>query len=516
MRKMLDIRLIRETYIVEIRAETGDAELSANIANAVAQAYTEHQLGEKLQATQDAFDWLESELDGLSIDLLLKDREIAGLRAALESTSETELELDTREIRFMRARLLDLYNERARVLHQITQNDIALAADPDAVNGSAQSVLNDRLGLFDQQIASLESTLEGLTNSISVRAVDLNRLKELERTQTNTEEMHERFSNRLRETVLQFGLVRPDARILSVATIPNQPSGPKWLRTIAMATFFGATIAALLILLKNLLSPTIQSQREWARITYLPLLAQLPSMQGVLKRMLTPMRQSEKATSPKRYFAELRTRLTRQLGRPHGVISICANSRKSHYQELSASLAASYALLPQARVLLIDLDFGSKSLQSLVPSKEARMDLGLLLNAPEKLENLRELQKDLNGFDVLYAGETSLMSLDLLAGGRMANLIRVARQRYDWIIVNLPTVSDGVIVPMASDLGDYLLYVVSRKSKQSQITEDIDYLRKDVTRPIGSVLTNVKGADGFALPTTHNAFMHRSLEEPAK
>lgn len=138
------------------------------------------------------------------------------------------------------------------------------------------------------------------------------------------------------------------------------------------------------------------------------------------------------------------------------------------------------------------------------------------MNTPEKLESLRELQQQTNGFDVIYAGTANMLSVDLMAGGRMANLLRVARQRYDWIIVNLPPVASGAIVPMAADLGDYLLYVVHRKSRQARILQDLDYIRKDIACPAGSVLTDVKGANGFALPTTHSAFLRPTNEEPVK
>lgn len=518
VRAVLDVKLVRETYIFEIRVETTSPKLSVDIANAVADAYVRNQLREKLASSDEASVWLKSELEILSKDLLTADRQIARLRAILESVSEKELQDNADQIRQMRVRLADLHEQRDVLRVVMAPDRPALTEDASgAVLSFIEPVVGElgalqaedgedvigrdqrlqRLEFLNRQINSLERTLNGLTDRISNRAADLNRLKELERAQSNTRALHEKFSNRLRETALQSGLMRPDARLLDYAKLPNQPSGPRWLRTIILVTTGGTVFAALLVILFNLLDPAVRSPQEWARLNTVALLAELPRLRESRFVLRRPVAKSNRSIAMRHCFSELRTKLMRRLTQTQGVIMVTGCGLRSDHPMLAARLAGSFAALPGKRVLLIDLDVQDQTLSRLLPASGGAPTLSDMLefadagwNAP--IANVTAFCDERLSMDYLPVGTSSETPLDVMAGDAIRELLQECRQRYDWVVTSLPVVERGEIVPLAAEMSDHTLFAVNCPTAQRRVMVGLRSLLGEGSAPLSPVLTNVR------------------------
>ena len=63
--KALNVQLIPKTEIVEVRFRSQDPKLAADVANAIANTYIEHNFQTKYKATLQTSDWLTKQLDDL-------------------------------------------------------------------------------------------------------------------------------------------------------------------------------------------------------------------------------------------------------------------------------------------------------------------------------------------------------------------------------------------------------------------------------------------------------------------
>ncbi|MEO0566716.1 MAG: Wzz/FepE/Etk N-terminal domain-containing protein [Pseudomonadota bacterium] len=523
VRAALDIKLLRDTYILEVKAKTGNRELSAKLANALVDAYIVQQREEKTNKVQEASVWLAGELQGLSQDLLQKDQEITALRATVESSSDTELHSDTRQIRQMRARLIDLSKEHEDLRQQLESAQKAAARDAyfdvamyfqdselrqiagrvatGSVTARMQAAAytdallkgkNQRLEVFRAQMQALEVALLSLNSGLDARAEDLNRLEELERAHENTEALHDKFSNRLREAILQFGLVQPDARILKYAKIPLQPSGPLWLRTILGATVAGALTGALMVLLKELALPSIRSPRTWRTLSDVPLVAGLPSLNSLRRSGSTSDLISALSGTGARALRELRTRLSRYDHCDGGnLIMVTGSGPKDNQAQVAAALAGSFASLNCSRVLLVDFDMRLRPLRWLDKKSGAEHTLADLLKLGNEGSEVLVATEGPACFDYIPAGYAECDPLDLLDGLRHEALLHQFVSKYDHVIVCLPPLTEGVAVPLLARLADHLIYCARWRAPQARVLRGLSRLSEAGCSATGAVLTDV-------------------------
>jgi Mrp family chromosome partitioning ATPase/capsular polysaccharide biosynthesis protein len=84
------------------------------------------------------------------------------------------------------------------------------------------------------------------------------------------------FLTRLKETQQQEALQASDARIVSTAVAPTQPSSPKKVLTMALALALGLSIGSLVAVARGMVDPVLYDAEDVARITDVPIIVQLP------------------------------------------------------------------------------------------------------------------------------------------------------------------------------------------------------------------------------------------------
>lgn len=80
--RQLDVRRRGLTYVLEVNFQSRDAVKSANIANALADAYIDEQRSNKLDATSGASDWLGSRIDALRQAVKASEQTVADFKSA--------------------------------------------------------------------------------------------------------------------------------------------------------------------------------------------------------------------------------------------------------------------------------------------------------------------------------------------------------------------------------------------------------------------------------------------------
>lgn len=277
------VERVGRTYVIRIAFVSPDAGFSADIANAIADAYLLDKLNSKYEATRRASDWLLERIDELrqqarDSDLAVqKFRTENGLVVAGDTlVSDQQLSELNSQLVSMRA---DTARARAR-LEQITQildsgatdaivddvlqssisnelrrkyldaskleSEISRRLGPDHVQAvrlraemkEYQGLMLQELGRIAESYRSDLTVAEAREKSMQ-ESVDAARgvsalagekqveLRELQRTADTYRNLYETFLQRYQEAIQQQSFPVTDARVISQASVPTSPSSPK-------------------------------------------------------------------------------------------------------------------------------------------------------------------------------------------------------------------------------------------------------------------------------------------------
>ena len=166
--------------------------------------------------------------------------------------------------------------------------------------------------------------------------------------------------------------------------------------------------------------------------------------------------------------------------------------------EGKSTVAANTALslaMKNNRVLMIDLDLRKPVQSGILGLRAAKNEeLGeLLLNAITPRQVLAAVKEEpISHLHALISHASYPNAVDLLSGPLMAGVIALARERYDYVIIDLPPIgffSDGELI---SDLADASLLVIRQDLVSADIINDaVDTLRSGRAQFLGCVLNDM-------------------------
>ncbi|WP_291724982.1 polysaccharide biosynthesis tyrosine autokinase [Magnetospirillum sp. 64-120] len=554
----LTARSHRRSYVISVEFSANSGEKAALIANTLADLYVVERLESSLEETKRANDWLAQRLEGLRRDvataeqaaeqfrsrhnlaqrrkgerqltvtdqqlielnsrLVLARSELAQkqarytqLRALLRNRGSVEMSFDVlqsqliqrlREQEAIKQRELseamktygdrhphiigqraDLEELRTKISQEVDKIASSLASEVEAARASVVSM--------EQQIDSLRRD----TNEAGGHEVEL---RELERQAETSRSLYEAFLSRYKRDAEQERIQRANARVLSPAPIPVQPSSPRRLRI-----FFGALMAALvggtgLVFLLDRLNGRIRSGEEAEEITGLPLLATIPQWKADKdnRTSLAFAILEEPRSQLANAFRSLRVVLAAgAAGKPDKVVLVTSSVPQEGKSFVTRNLAMAVAATG-SRVLVIDGDL-MRPTQHLALGAEPRAGLTQYLsNTTLPLESLL-LRDERAGLDILPAGPVSLESGNALANGRLAEIVRTLAPRYDRIFIDAPPSLAATDAQILTHVADQTVFVVKwNDTSRDAIATALTYLAKVGVSVSGIVLSQAGQAAG--------------------
>ncbi len=509
LRSMIDARLVSNSYLLRVQVQAEDAQLSAEIANALTDSYIGRKLLEKQRETGKVADWLTQEIHKFENEILVRDREITTLKANIQNVNEDELASETRAIREMRARMLDLTNARnalvipdAPGIGDFNQSSSVNLENADqstertnhsAIQLTERAALIERRDSLDAQIGNLTITLARLEAALSQRVVDLNKLEELQRLQDGSEELHEQFSIRLRETSLQYGLINSQVETLRPATVPLEPSGPRWLRLLGGASIAGGFLAALAVLVKMLLWPNLRLPTDCGSLVEVSTVMALPQLGMPAHPSVLQKRNLVRRDLAQTALREMRTRLFQNTAFHQGarITTFLGGISRDGGPTVASALALNLAKLKTCKVLLIDADLKNAPLNDPELEGSEVTTLASLLEAKGVTPPFIPAYTEHN-LAVIPAGFTKNDPLDVLASNKFADVIDQFRLHFDEIIISLPPVAAGSSVSLMSPVADQLVLVVRQGSPLHKAKRYFSRLSSFDMKPDGLVLSHAQ------------------------
>jgi succinoglycan biosynthesis transport protein ExoP len=335
----LQVSLVPNTRIIEIRYRSPDKNLAARVVNALANTYVEQNFKTRFESTMQASDWLSKQLVDLQIKVetsqeklvkYQKEHEILGID---EKQNITTAKLDELNRELTSAESTRMEKESIYHLVQAGDSDsIAAAANVDgaARGSSANSALleklreqqadlkiqvaqlstqfgpsypklaqlNSQLKEVDAQIQSemrkVAARLRGdylaalqretmLHSALEKQKQEANKLNEsaieyslLKRDVDANRTLSEGLLERLKEAGVTAGLRSNNFRIVDVARVPTAPSGPNLLRNLGFALALGLSTGIGLAFLLESMDNTVRTPEQAQTISALPSLGMIP------------------------------------------------------------------------------------------------------------------------------------------------------------------------------------------------------------------------------------------------
>lgn len=270
------------------------------------------------------------------------------------------------------------------------------------------------------------------------------------------------------------------ARIVDTAVVPYKPSSPNYTKNTMIGFLAGFVLMMIIVILQEAFDVTIRTEEDMEQVCKHPVLASVPDMGAPSKggyysygygnkRRSTQKRSASSHTQAPVLFGGnisfaaseayklLRTKLQfsftdESASRIIGVSSALSGEGKS----LSAvNLAYALSQLDK-RVILIDCDMRRPTLAEKLSIRKLPGLSGYLTgqhNLEEMIQNCN-LKKEETAFQVITAGQNPPNPIELLSSEKMTKFLKLLRQKYDYIILDLPPVgevSDAMAVAKETD-----------------------------------------------------------------
>ena len=273
------------------------------------------------------------------------------------------------------------------------------------------------------------------------------------------------------------------AKVVDTAVLPSGASSPNYTRNTMMGFFFGLLVMAALIIVRELLDTTIRAEDDVTQNCSHPILALVPDMlaagkgdskygyahkdkngkEDIAPKPIRPMFGHGIGFAAQESYKLLRTKLQFSFADDNNchVIGITSALPGEGKSLTAINLAYSLSELGK-RVILIDGDMRRPTLAEKLGIQK-KPGLSSYLTGQSSLESLVQycgIKDDEQAFHVITAGQNPPNPAELLSSKRMSMGLNSLRVHYDYIIVDLPPISQVSDAVAVSEKLDGMLMVV--------------------------------------------------------
>lgn len=323
----------RSTRLVFVKYEHPDPALAAEIANAIAAAYTRYNVDLRLTDAREALTWLteematlkakvqessvalqnyrvksgilglteqrqitaakimdfnkahlEAQAQALSIEAKLHQlTQIAGDRLGAQTIFSVadnpliqKLKAEASELEVQKSKLLKTYRDKHP---EILKVDAQIQQVSQTIDAEMKTML--RAVQTEYKVAKArEGTLLGHVNQLRREGQDLNekeiQYQSLQREADANQQLYEAVLKRLKETGVTGGLESNNVRVVETASIPTSPVRPRTRFHLTLSVAAGLMLAVGVVLTIEYFDTTIKSPDDVERVLGLPLLGIVP------------------------------------------------------------------------------------------------------------------------------------------------------------------------------------------------------------------------------------------------
>ena len=539
-RAAVRIGSVPQTRSITVSVTTRDPAKAALIANTLADLYLVDQVETKFAATRRASAWLDQRLDELKSRVEHSEAAVVAYRSRQSLGQGQGRELTTQQIAELNKELITARAAQAEAEARAGQVEVrirmgGIAAAAGVLSSELILTMRTSLAALIRREAELSSRygpkhprmkdvraeiadtrgaigrevrkiVDGLRNDVAVaraRTAALEKglalleskslalsetavhLNQLEREAMADRQIYESFLTRVRETREQENLQTADARILSVAVPPLEPTGPNSRKIIAISVVLGIALGLGLIVLIEATARSVRAAAELTEEFGLPVLAILPRLGRLGGRRLA----LRLAAAPNGKLAavaqELATATALSSGaNPPRVVAVLS-SVAGEDAPAAALMLVHAARRGGARVLLVDTNLRNPRLAGLL--EQGNPGIAGLLDGSLRPADVIVSDPE-TGLDFLPAARDRNT---VLTHGSLALALGQVRQTYDLIVLIAPPALTSADAALAGRVTNAVLYTVRwNKTPRSAVRQGLERLATLGLGPAGFVLTD--------------------------
>lgn len=317
------------------------------------------------------------------------------------------------------------------------------------------------------QVQSLTATLDDLQSSIRQALLQARRSADIQRH--SIESQYNKYQNRIGNTpeqervLTQIGrqqevksglylllLQKREENSISLAATANKGKviddpvfngkvSPKNSIVLLIAAVIGLAIPFAIIYLLQLLRFRIEGHDDVARMTPLPIVADIPIASDSVKSSAGIVVQADKNNQIDEIFRSLRTNVQFMMKEGEKTILFTSSISGEGKTFIAANLAMSFSLLGK-KVVLCGLDIRKPALGRLFGIKDRQKGISTLLNKSTLTDEDVYEQITNSGvnenLDLLMAGPTPPNPTELLARENLSMALESLKKRYDYVILD--------------------------------------------------------------------------------
>jgi polysaccharide biosynthesis transport protein len=552
-RSRLGITLVPESRIIETSFESTDPDLAAQVVNALVNNYVEYNFHEKYDATRQASGWMEQQLGELKAKVEKSQKALVDYErqnaivnindkqnVAEEKLSDLDRDLTIAESdRAQKESLYNLVKSDEKQVAFVAQNDLLQKLEEKYADLKAQYV--DALGQYGpnfprvvrlrDEVSEMQSLIDAerertvaqiqndymaavgrenlLAAAVNHQKAEVGRLNELliqhnllRQEFESNQQLYDSLQQRLKDATVSAGLRATDVHIVDRALAPAMPVRPRKFRSITVGLMTGLLIGLALAFVQESLDSSVKTAEDAERLTGVPSLASIPLARPQRSGHLLPWRTAVSSNGTAT-LAALRNPLSRQAESyralrtailfstaPRPPQTLLITSAQPGEGKTCTSVNLGVVLAQRGgRVLIVDSDLRKPGVcQALQVESKSDGLTGVLTGACYLEAATQPIEPGSNVW-VLAAGPNPPNPAELLSSTRMEEVLKQARDSFDYVILDSPPALMFTDATILSTLVDGIVVVVnSGGTPRSALMRSSRILRTAGGRVLGLVM----------------------------
>ncbi len=562
LKRMIDLRPVRNTSLIEIRVFSDNAEEAAKLANAIAEEYRDYRLEQRKQLALGGLKILKEQFDAHAQKVRNAQEELFKLRKELgindydpaSMAPSPQLEPETmRRLEALRIEAEARYTAREKLLNSLTPltKEELKKVLPTAVPDQLLTSLLEQLALAEQRLIVLRKDygdeypetvrvaaqvedlnkkiddrivgiLEGLKKTVESAKAEVENLRaEVEKARQLDQEKADssrpyyikkqelseliRFRDILAMRIAadQTDINIPRSSVVEIVdpAVPNPVAvRPNKTLNILLGAVIGLIVGVGLAFFIEYLDTSVKTIDDVERALQAPVLGVIPQNVGNLLE--------EGAESPHaEAYRVLRTNLlfSRKDERLNTMCVVSAGGGEGKTTTIF-NLAVVFAQAGQ-RVLLCDSDLRRPALHKLFKVSNS-IGLTSYLLKQHSLEEVIQTTS-LPTLDFMPSGKLPSSSMGLLSSTQMKDLIAELKQRYDFVFFDSPPIMGVSDAAILASLLDMTLQVIQyRRYPQPMYIRAKQMIEKVGGNLVGIVLNNINVAQEESYYYYYSGYYH--------
>ena len=344
----------------------------------------------------------------------------------------------------------------------------------DQLNVQYAVALGRRFTAAKTREADLESAFQRQQKDAINRSADTEEYKQLQADAQRIEQHVDDLAKRIKELNVTQAGSGLNITVVEQARRPDGKSSPQAVRTLAIALAMGLMLGVMVALTREWADPRLHSAEQIKAVLGLPVLGQLPEMDG---SVAPSVRGQQVLVDPTSSAAEacrlLRTAV--QFGVPAGhskTILVASPSPGDGKSTVASNLAIAFAQAGK-RVLLVDADL-RQPVQQDTFGVEDEIGLSSVLSEETTLEKAIQRSTVAN-LDVLPCGPSPENPAELLNSQAFIDVLETLADKYDHVIIDSPPVAgvtDARIIAASCDITLLVLRANASNRKLAEVSRD--------------------------------------------